>query len=38
MVVQVVPAPNDATDARQAFSHVSDVPNDNMFTVDLDAV
>ncbi|VDP20263.1 unnamed protein product [Heligmosomoides polygyrus] len=37
MVVQLVPAPQDATDARAAFGQVQNVPNEDMFTVNLNA-
>ncbi|VDP50566.1 unnamed protein product [Heligmosomoides polygyrus] len=37
MVVQLVPAPQDATDARTAFGRVQNVPYEDMFTVNLNA-
>ncbi|VDP07714.1 unnamed protein product [Heligmosomoides polygyrus] len=33
MVVQLVPAPQDATDARAVFGQVQNVPNEDMFTL-----
>lgn len=37
MVIQFAPAPSDCHDAKQGFSQVHDVSNDNMLTVNLNA-
>ncbi|VDO18438.1 unnamed protein product [Heligmosomoides polygyrus] len=37
LVVQHVPAPQNATDVRAAFGIVQNVPNEGMFTVNLNA-
>ncbi|WKY05087.1 hypothetical protein Q1695_005816 [Nippostrongylus brasiliensis] len=37
LVVQFAPAPSDVTDARAAFRNMNNIPNDQMFTVNLSA-